>query len=88
MQDGTDYDLGTSPSVAVNIVIGPMIRIEHASYSVIDAAGTLIVQVIARTGPGAPQPTVNTNTVVIRFEDVTTIEGTDYSTIQGEYLSF
>ena len=84
VQDGTDYDLGTSPSVAVNIVIGPMIRIEHASYSVIDAAGALIVQVIARTGPGAPQPTVNTNTVVIRFEDVTTIEGTDYSTIQGD----
>ena len=37
VQDGTDYDLGTSPSVAVNIVIGPMIRIEHASYSVIEA---------------------------------------------------
>ena len=88
VQDGTDYDLGTSPSVAVNIVIGPMIRIEHASYSVIDAAGALIVQVIARTGPGAPQPTVNTNTVVIRFEDVTTIEGTDYSTIQGDTFLF
>ena len=88
VQDGTDYDLGTSPSVAVNIVIGPMIRIEHASYSVNEADGALIVQVIARTGPGAPQPTVNTNTVVIRFEDVTTIEGTDYSTIQGDTFLF
>ena len=88
VQDGTDYDLGTSPSVAVNIVIGPMIRIEHASYSVNEADGALIVQLIARTGPGAPQPTVNTNTVVIRFEDVTTIEGTDYSTIQGDTFLF
>ena len=88
VQDGTDYDLGTSPSVAVNIVIGPMIRIEHASYSVNEADGALIVQVIARTGPGAPQPTVNTNTVLILFEDVTTIEGTDYSTIQGDTFLF
>ena len=88
VQDGTDYDLGTSPSVDVNIVIGPMIRIEHASYSVNEADGALIVQVIARTGPGAPQPTVNTNTVLILFEDVTTIEGTDYSTIQGDTFLF
>ena len=88
VQDGTDYDLGTSPSVAVNIVIGPMIRIEHASYSVNEADGTLIVQVIARTGPGAPQPTAHSSSVDILFEDVTTIEGTDYSTIQGSNFLF
>ena len=88
VQDGTDYDLGTSPSVAVNIVIGPMIRIEHASYSVNEADGPLIVQVIARTGPGAPQPTANSSGVDIFFEDVTTIENTDYSTIQGNNFLF
>ena len=88
VQDGTDYDLGTSPSVAVNIVIGPMIRIEHASYSVNEADGPLIVQVIARTGPGAPQPTANSSGVDIFFEDVTAIENTDYSTIQGNNFLF
>ena len=43
---------------------------------------------IARTGPGAPQPTANSSGVDIFFEDVTAIENTDYSTIQGNNFLF
>ena len=86
--DVLGYDLGTPSSVAVNIVIGPMIRIENASYNVNEADGTLTVKVIARTGPGAPQPTANSSGVDIFFEDVTAIENTDYSTIQGNNFLF
>ena len=88
VQDGTDYDLGTPSSVDVNVVIGPMIQIENASYSVNEADGTLIVQLIARTGPGAPQPTANTSTITLGFENVTATEFTDYETIQGATLTF
>ena len=88
VQDVLGYDLGTPSSVAVNIVIGPMIRIENASYNVNEADGTLIVKLIARTGPGAPQPTANSSGVDIFFEDVTAIENTDYSTIQGNNFLF
>ena len=88
VQDGTDYDLGTPPSVAVNIVIGAMIRIEHASYSVNEVDGSLLVKLIARTGPGAPQPTTATSTVVIVFEDVTATQGTDFSSIAGNSFIF
>ena len=88
VQDVLGYDLGTPSSVAVNIVIGPMIRIENASYNVNEADGTLIVKLIARTGPGAPQPTANSSGVDIFFEDVTAIQNTDYSTIQGNNFLF
>ena len=87
VQDGTDYDLGTPSSVDVNVVIGPMIQIENASYSVNEADGALIVQLIARTGPGAPQPTTNSSSVDMDFENVTAIENTDYETIQGATLT-
>ena len=88
VQDGTDYDLGTPPSVAVNIVIGAMIRIENASYTVNEADGSLLVKLIARTGPGAPQPTAHSSSVDILFEDVTAIKDTDYSAIQGNNFVF
>ena len=88
VQDVLGYDLGTPSSVAVNIVIGPMIRIENASYNVNEADGSLTVKIIARTGPGAPQPTANSSGVDIFFEDVTAIENTDYSTIQGNNFLF
>ena len=88
VQDGTDYDLGTPSSVAVNIVIGAMIRIEMASYTVNEADGSLLVKLIARTGPGAPQPTANSSSVDLLFEDVTAIENTDYFSISGNNFVF
>ena len=56
VQDGTDYDLGTPSSIAIDILIGATVRFDMASYSVAEADGPLSFAMIARTGPGAPQP--------------------------------
>ena len=59
VQDATDYELGTTSSVDVSIVIGMTVRFDLASYSVGESAGPLSFKMIARTGAGAPQPTAN-----------------------------
>ena len=76
---GGDYDLGTPFSVNVAIVIGATVRIELASNSVAEAAGTLSVKVIARTGPGAPQPTSSTSSLTFSSVDDTAVNGMDYN---------
>ena len=78
VQDGTDYDLGTSSSVAVDIVIGATVRIELASYTVGEADGTLTVKQIARTGAGAPQPTSNTSSLFFGAVDGTALNAVDF----------
>ena len=57
VQDGSAYDLGTTASVEVDIVIGVIIQFEMASYSWGEADGNVEIKVIARTGRGAGQPT-------------------------------
>ena len=78
--DGTDYDLGATSSVDVAIVIGVTVRFEMASYTIGEAGGTLSFKLIARTGPGAPQPTSNTSTLNLDAVDVTTtVDDFDFS---------
>ena len=79
VQDGTDYDLGTTSAVDVAIVIGATVRIEVASSTVGEAAGTLSVKLIARTGPGAPQPTSNTSSLTFSSANDTAVNGIDYN---------
>ena len=79
IQDNTDYELGTPSTLDVAIVIGPMIQIENASYTVSEADGTILVKLIARTSQGAPQPTEDTGSVSLSLEDVSATRGTDYS---------
>ena len=76
---GGDYDLGTTFSVNVAIVIGATVRIEVASSTVGEAAGTLSVKLIARTGPGAPQPTSNTSSLTFSSANDTAVNGIDYN---------
>ena len=76
---GGDYDLGTTFSVNVAIVIGATVRIELASNSVAEAAGTLSVKVIARTGPGAPQPTSYASSLTFSSANDTAVNGIDYN---------
>ena len=83
VQDGSDYDLGSPSSVDVSVVIGVTVRIDQASYSVSEAAGFLTVKAIARTRPGAPQPTLNVSAMYFDFTDGTAIEFTDYSSVDG-----
>ncbi len=79
VQDGADYDLGSPSSVDVSIVIGAVVWIELASNTVAEAGGTLSVKLIARTGPGAPQPTSNTSSLYFGAVDQTAVNGFDYS---------
>ena len=79
VQDGADYNLGSPASVDTAIVIGATVRIELASSTVAEAAGTLSVKLIARTGPGAPQPTSNTSSLYFGAVDQTAVNGFDYS---------
>ena len=79
VQDGTDYDLGTTSSVDVAIVIGVMVRLDMASYTVGEAAGTLSYKLIARTGPGAPQPSSATSFIEMVTEDGTASNNTDFA---------
>ena len=77
VQDGTDYDLGTPSAVNVAIVIGVMVRLDMASYTVGEAAGTLSFEVIARTGAGAPQPSAATGSINVFTVDGSASNGVD-----------
>ena len=52
--DGTDYDVGTPNSASVDVLVFLTIRLDMASYTVDEGAGTLTVKVIAQAGAGAP----------------------------------
>ena len=75
---GGDYDRGTTFSVDVDIVIGVMVRFDMASYTV-GEAGTLSYKLIARTGPGAPQPSSATSIIEVVSEDGTASINTDFA---------
>ncbi len=79
VQDGTDYDLGTQFAVDVAIVIGVMVRLDMASYTVGEATGTLSFKLIARTGPGAPQPSSATSFIEVVTENGTASKDTDFA---------
>ena len=83
VQDGTDYDLGTPSSVAVNIVIGATVRFDMASYSVAEADGTLSFAIIARTGAGAPQPSSATGSINVLAEDRSASNAVDFAFTDG-----
>ena len=81
VQDGTDYDPGAPAAVDVAIVIGVMVRLDMASYSVGEAAGTLSYKLIARTGPDAPQPSSVTSFILVKSEDGTASKNTDFTVV-------
>ena len=76
VQDILGYDLGSPSSVGVDIVIGAMVRFEMASYTIGEAAGTLSVKLIARTGDGAPQPTSGTLNIGLSSNNGSAIKDT------------
>ena len=83
VQDILGYDLGTPSSVDVAIVIGMTVRFDMASYSVGEAAGTLSFKLIARTGPGAPQPSSATGSINVFTEDGSAINAIDFAFTDG-----
>ena len=83
VQDGTNYDLGTTSAVDVAIVIGITVRIELASYTVDEADGTLSFAIIARTGAGAPQPSSATGSINVLAEDRSASNAVDFAFTDG-----
>ena len=89
VQDGTNYDLGTPSSITIDILIGAMVRIELASSTVAEAAGTLGVKLIGETGPGAPRPSVTTSSLLFSSVDGTAENGIDFgfSSVAASFTS-
>ena len=56
-----------------------MVRLDMASYTVGEAAGTLSFKLIARTGPGAPQPSSATSFIEVVTENGTASKDTDFA---------
>ena len=67
VQDGTDYDLGTTSAVDVSITILATIGFDQSSYTVGEETSTLTVKLIASAAVGALQPTSNTSTVTVNL---------------------
>ena len=83
VQDGTDYELGTTTTVDVAIVIGAMVQIELASSTITEGAGTLGFTIIGRTGPGAPRPSATTSSLYLGAVDGTAEDGIDFNFSDG-----
>ena len=83
VQDGTDYELGTTTTVDVAIVIGAMVQIELASSTITEGAGTLGFTIIGRTGPGAPRPSAITSSLYLGAVDGTAEDGIDFNFSDG-----
>ena len=56
VEAGPDNNIGAPASASVNIVPFMTVRLEQATYTVLEDVGTLSVKVIARTGNGAARP--------------------------------
>ena len=82
VQDGADYDLGTQFSVDVDIVIGVMVRLEAVPL-VWEPTASFTFKVIARTGAGAPYPSVATGSISVFSEDISAIKNTDFGFVSA-----
>ena len=86
VQDGTDYDLGTTSAVDVSITILAMIGFDQASYTVGEATSNPTVKLIARTGIGVPKPASDTSTVeIITVNQTTSIGDFNASSIAYQF---
>ena len=56
VEAGPDNNIGAPASASVDIVPFMTVRLEQATYTVLEDVGTLSVKVIARTGNGAAPP--------------------------------
>ena len=84
--DDTDYDVGTPDSASVDIVPFLTVRLDQASYTVSEGAGTLTVTVTARTGDGLARPPANHSVTVATDADTAT-SNDDFTPVDGETLT-
>ena len=77
--DGTEYNVGTTSSAEVDIVIAATIRISESSYTISEEGGsTLTVTVVVRTGEGAPQPAATITVALGTFATGSAMSPEDY----------
>ena len=83
VQDGDEFDLGSAASASVDFVVADpavIVRLEQSSYTFLENAGTVTVNVVAETAAGVPQPTsLSIGPLLARVASGTAVSGGDYT---------
>ena len=83
VQDGDEFDLGSAASASVDFVVADpavIVRLQQSSYSFLENAGTVTVNVVAETAAGVPQPTsLSIGPLLARVASGTAVSGGDYT---------
>ena len=83
VQDGDEFDLGSPASASIDFVVADpavIVRLEQSSYSFLENAGTVTVNVVAETAAGVPQPTsLSIGSLFARHSNETAVHGQDFT---------
>ena len=83
VQDGDEFDLGSPASASIDFVVADpavIVRLEQSSYSFLENAGTVTVNVVAETAAGVPQPTsLSIGSLFVRHSNETAVHGQDFT---------
>ena len=83
VQDGDEFDLGSPASASIDFVVADpavIVRLEQSSYSFLENAGTVTVNVVAETAAGVPQPTsLSIGPLLARRSAETAVHGQDFT---------
>ena len=83
VQDGDDFDLGSAASASVDFVVADpavIVRLEQSSYSFLENAGVVTLNVVAETAAGVPQPTsLLIGPLLARERNGTAVRGQDFT---------
>ena len=83
VQDGDEFDLGSPTSASIDFVVADpavIVRLEQSSYSFLENAGTVTVNVVAETAAGVPQPTsLSIGSLFARHSNETAVHGQDFT---------
>ena len=87
VEAGPDNNIGAPASASVDIVPFMTVRLEQATYTVLEDVGTLSVKIIARTGNGAAQPSSAFSVQLFTFSG-TAGHNQDYTGKSNELVTF
>ena len=87
VEAGPDNNIGAPASASVDIVPFMTVRLEQATYTVLEDVGTLSVKIIARTGNGAAQPSSAFGVGFSTASETATFNQ-DFTSINGGEVTF
>ena len=87
VEAGPDNNIGAPASASVDIVPFMTVRLEQATYTVLEDVGTLSVKVITRTGNGVAQPSFAFG-VYVETESETATFNQDFTPLTSEEVTF